>query len=202
MRRRILLFVVIVVAAAAASMPVLRMAGRVSFRDLAVESLKDEALPELLQRLRDFHRVVTRDGQKLLEVSAKEASFFRDTSVIEIIEPKVLFFDKGEQVGEISGGHGSMVVDDGNVASVEVSGGVKLAFVKFEISAEDVFYDREAKVVTAHGAAMLRSDEFKVSGTGMIVDLGAQTLRVPNGVRMDVFRTTTSPRKPAPKEIP
>jgi LPS export ABC transporter protein LptC len=159
---------------------------------VTVESLADSALPELLQRLRNFHRVVTRDGHKLLEVSAKEASFFRETSAVEIIEPKVVFFDKGERVGEISGGRGTMVVDEGNVSSVEVTGGVRLAFVQFEIRADGAFYDREADLVITHGQATLRSDEFEVSGTGMTVDLKGESLRISEGVNMRVFRSKSA----------
>jgi LPS export ABC transporter protein LptC len=193
-RRKALLFIVVVLLGAAVAVPLLRLAGRVSLHELAVESLEDAALPELLQRLRDFHRVVTRDGQKVLEISAKEASFFRDTSAVEIVAPKVLFFDKGEQVGEISGGKGNMMLNEGNVSSVEVTGGVRLAFVQFEITAEDVAYDREARIVTARGPATMRSDEFEVTGTGMTVDLGEQILRIPGGVRMQVYRTGAKPQ--------
>jgi LPS export ABC transporter protein LptC len=184
---RVALIAAVVVAASAV---VLRVAGRFSVEDIvSVETLSDEALPELLQRIRDFHRVVTRDGKKLLEVSAKEASFFRDTSAVEIVAPSVRFFDQGEQVGEISGGRGTLVLDDGAVTSVEVTGGVRLAFVQFEITAEGAFYDREADRVITHGKATLRSDEFEVSGTGMTVDLGAETLAISDGVAMRVFRT-------------
>ena len=196
------MFLVLALAAAVTAVLLMRASGRVSFRELAVDSLTEEALPELLQRLRDFHRVVTRNGQKLIEVSAKEASYFRDTSAVEIIEPKVLFFDKGEQVGEISGGRGSMVVEDGSITSVEVEGGAKIAFVRFEITADDVFYDREAKVVTTRGLATLRSDEFVVTGSGLTVDLDGQVLTIPRGVRMEVFRRAAKKRDTAAMGAP
>jgi len=200
MRRRILLSVLLVIAAAGISIPALELVGRMSIHDLAVESLRDEALPELLQRLRDFHRVVTRDGQKVLEISAKEASYFRDSSVVAIVAPKVEFFDKGERVGEISGGRGSMVVNNGNLLSVEVTGRVRLSFVQFEIDTENVFYNREAGMVVINGPATLKSDQFAVSGTGMTLDLGAQVLRIPEAVHMRVFRTAKPRGTPAPKE--
>ena len=199
MRRRILLIVLLAIAAVGISIPALRLVGRMSIRDIAVESLRDEALPELLQRLRDFHRVVTRDGQKVLEISAKEASYFRDSSAVEIVAPRVAFFDKGEQVGEISGGTGSMIVSDGDLLSVEVTGGVRLSFVQFEITTENVFYNREAGMVIIHGPATLKSDQFALSGAGMTLDLGGQVLKIPESVRMHVFRTAKA-RGAAPKE--
>jgi LPS export ABC transporter protein LptC len=185
-RLRLLLIATVVLVASAV---VVRVAGRISVDDLVeIETLSDEALPDLLQRIRDFHRVVTRNGEKLLEVSAKEASYFRDTSAVEIVEPRVVFFDRGEQVGEIAGGRGTLLLDDGDVATVEVVNGVHLQFVKFDIRADSAFYDRHAKVVVTHGSATLSSDEFEVSGTGMTVDLGAETLRITDGVDMKFFR--------------
>jgi len=80
------------------------------------------------------------------------------------------------------------VLDDGQVASVEVTEGVHLAFVNFEIRADSAFYDRVAKVVVTHGRASLKSDQFEVTGTGMTVDLGGETLKIADGVDMRFFR--------------
>ena len=72
-----------------------------------VPKLGEEALPELLQRIRDFHRVVTRKGEKILEISAQEASYFRDSSAVEIKAPSLVFFHQGERVGSIDGRSGA-----------------------------------------------------------------------------------------------
>ena len=196
---RLLLIAAVVLLVGAAAV---RLYNRMKAGDVVqVESLADSALPELLQRLRNFHRVVTRDGHKLLEVSAKEASFFRETSAVEIIEPKVVFFDKGARVGEISGGRGTLVIDEGSLSSVEMTGWVRLEFVQFEIRADGAFYDREADLVITHGKATLRSDEFEVHGTGMTVDLKGESLRITDGVNMRVFRSRNAAREPSePKE--
>ena len=196
MRRAHLRLLLIAVTVAVLALVVVRVRNRFSVSDIRVETLADEALPDLLQRLRDFHRVVTRNGQKVLEVSAKEASYFRDTSAVEIVEPSVVFFDRGAKVGEISGGRGTMVLDNGEVSSVEVTEGVHLAFVNFEIRADSAFYDRVAQVVVTHGRAVLRSDQFEVTGSGMTVDLGAETLRIVDGVDMKVFHSARASHAP------
>lgn len=203
MRRSHLRLLLIAITASAACLVLIRIADRLSVKDLVrVENLSDAALPDLLQRIRDFHRVVTRNGEKVLEVSAKEASYFRDTSLIEIIEPRVAFFERGQKVGEISGGRGSLALDDGEVSSVEVTDGVYLAFVNFEIRADSAFYDRVAKVVVTHGRATLKSDQFVVTGAGMTVDLGEETLRIADGVDMKFFRSAQSFNTvPASKEV-
>jgi LPS export ABC transporter protein LptC len=194
MRRPRLRLLLIAVTTLAVAVVLIRLVSRIRVDDLVrVETLADEALPELLQRIRDFHRVVTRNGQKVLEISAQEASYFRDTSAVEIVQPSVLFFDRGEKVGEISGGRGTLVLDEGEVSSVEVTEGVHLSFVNFQIEADSAFYDRVAKIVVTHGRAVLRSDQFEVSGTGMTVDLGAETLRIVDGVDMRVFRSARAP---------
>ena len=47
-------------------------------------------------------RLITREGLKVLEVSASEASYFKNDKAIQIIEPKVVFYEGGERVGEVS----------------------------------------------------------------------------------------------------
>ena len=91
MRRPRLRLLLIAVTALTAAVVLVRFAGRLRVDDLVrVETLADEALPELLQRIRDFHRVVTRNGEKVLEISASEASYFRDTSAVEIVTTRTI----------------------------------------------------------------------------------------------------------------
>jgi len=193
MRRQIPRVLLIAVGAIALAFGIMRLAADVSVENvLEVASLRDEALPDLLQRIRDFHRVVTRNGQKLLEVSADEASYFRDTAAIAIVRPTLTFFDDGEEVGEIVGARARLILDGSQVVSVALEGAVRLAFVGFEIQADEVFYDRAGKLITAFGPATLSSSEFEVHGTGLEVDLGAETLRVASKVVMIVHRGSRS----------
>lgn len=151
---------------------------------LDISRLQAEHLPELLQRIRDFHRIVTRDGEKLLEVSAKEASYFRDEKAIEILEPKLLFFDEGVQVGAISGGRGFLVMDGNEVESIELSGAVVFQLSQFTVRAEAIEYTREGDRVITRGTTQVTSPEIELKGRDLTFSLTAKTLAVDADVDM------------------
>jgi LPS export ABC transporter protein LptC len=151
---------------------------------LDISRLQPEHLPELLQRIRDFHRIVTRDGKKLLEVSAKEASYFRDEKAIEILEPKLLFFDDGEQVAAISGGRGYLLMDGNEVEWVDLSGNVEFQLATFVIRADKIAYARDGDEVVTEGATLVSSPQIELKGRNLTFSLSAKTLVVDGDVDM------------------
>jgi lipopolysaccharide export system protein LptC len=130
--------------------------------DLAV--LTADNLPELLQRIRNFHRVVTRDGQKLLEVSAEEAAYYKNQKAVIIQRPRVVFFDKG----------------------VELDGDVILQLEQFRIQASNLAYDHTSEEVRVRGKMELTSPEMELSGTDLVIDMVERRLTMQEDVRMVV----------------
>lgn len=178
---------VIFVAAIAAGIVLifLNTAPRVSLdKVLDISRLQPEHLPELLQRIRDFHRIVTRDGQKLLEVSAKEASYFRDEKAVEILEPELLFYHEGVRVGAISAGRGYLLMDGNEIESVMMSGTVEFQLSQFIVRAESIEYQRAADRIITRGATQVSSPELELKGRDLSFDLSAKTLSVDADVDM------------------
>lgn len=172
-----------------------RSSDRVSLENvLDVSRLTGTALPDLLQRIRQFHRVVTRDGKKLLEVSAKEAAYFRDDTAVQILEPRLVFFDEGVEVGSITGDRGRLVLDGNDVDKVELTGAVRLVLTQFEIRAETITYERRNNRIVAAGAALVQSDEVVLKGASMKFDLAAKSLTVDESVDMTLRRSRVSSR--------
>lgn len=161
---------------------------------LDLSRLTGKALPDLLQRIRGFHRVVTRDGKKLLEVSAKEAAYFRDDTAVQILEPRLVFFDEGEQVGSIAGDRGRLVLDGNDVDNVQLTGAVRLVLTQFEIRAENITYERKRDLIIATGAALVQSDEVVLKGASMTFDLAAKSLTVDRSVDMTLRPARVSRR--------
>ncbi|RMD84502.1 MAG: LPS export ABC transporter periplasmic protein LptC [Candidatus Dadabacteria bacterium] len=193
--RRILRALLIAVVVIGVPAVFIRGGSRVALDDLiSVARRRVTNLPELVQRIRDFHRVVTRNGQRLLEVSAKEARYFRDETAVEIIEPKIVFFDAGQPVAEIAGGQGRIVLDGNDVAAVSLRGAVRLRLADFELETAELAYDRKAERIEARGPSVIRSQELTLRGSGITVDLSAQTLRVARDVRMEL-RKSSAPEK-------
>ncbi len=130
-----------------------------------------ENLPELLQRIRNFDRVITREGRKIIEVSAKEASYFKNDRAVEVVEPKVVFYEKGEVAGQVSAERGRLYLDGTDVQAVEVLGTVLFELGRLRLTAENLSYDRTANHIMVRGTARIDAAELTVSGTDLSIDM-------------------------------
>ena len=148
--------------------------------------LASQVLPELLQRIRNFHRVITREGRKVLEVSASEASYFKNDKAIEILEPKVVFYEGGERAGEVSAAKGRLYLDGTEVLSVEVTGSVLFEIGRLRVMTENLTYDRSANRITAGGVARVEAAELSLTGTDMTVDVLRRSVVIQSGVKMSL----------------
>lgn len=146
--------------------------------------LATEALPELLQRIRNFHRVITREGRKVLEVSATEASYFKNDKAIRIVGPRVVFYEDGERAGEVSADSGTLTLDGTDVLSVTVDGNVLFEIGRLRVRTDNLVYDRATNRIRAPGAASVEAAELSLSGTDMTVDVLERSVVIGSGVKM------------------
>src|SRR5262249_14428149 len=65
-----------------------------------------EMLPNVAQRIQDFHRVRVRNGEKAWEVSAREANYYEADSIVVVSDPVVSLFGKDGQVVAVRGKEG------------------------------------------------------------------------------------------------
>ncbi len=191
MKRRVLRALLLAIVVIGVPAVYLRGGSRVSLDDLIeVARFRASALPELVQRIRDFHRVVTRNGEKLLELSAKEARYFRDETAVEIIEPRIVFFDEGRAVGEIAGTRGRVVLSGNDVTAVSMHGNVRFRLADFVVETGELTYDRPGQRIVARGPSVIRSPELTLRGAGITVDLRERTLVVEEDVDMALHKVS------------
>jgi LPS export ABC transporter protein LptC len=174
--------------------------------------LATRALPELLQRIRNFHRVITREGRKVLEISASEASYFKNDKAIEILDPKVIFYEAGERAGEVSAEKGRLYLDGTDVQSVEVSGRVLFEIGRLRVRTENLVYDRASNLIRAAGEAHVEAAELSLTGTGLTVNVLERSVVIGSGVKMTLHpraagasgqaREATVDRADAPPSAP
>ena len=188
---RIVLAAVLLVAIAGLGLSLSR---RGSVSELVERSfLASDALPELLQRIRNFHRVITREGKKVLEVSAQEASYFKNDKAVVIVAPKVVFYEGGERIGEVSAEKGRLILDGTDVQSVEVTGGVLFELGRLSIRTDNLTYDRATQRIRARGVARVDAAELDLSGTDLDVDVLNRTVVIGSGVTMTLHPRTEAP---------
>lgn len=179
---RWVLAVVLVLSLAALGVMVSRRTGGPDL--LEPSFLATQALPELLQRIRNFHRVITREGRKVLEVSAQEASYYKNDKAIEIVAPKVIFYEGGERVGEVSAAKGRLYLDGTEVLSVEVSGDVLFEIGRLSLRTQNLTYDRATNLIRARGEARVEAAELSLTGTDLAVDMLERSAVIGSGVKM------------------
>lgn len=146
--------------------------------------LAEDALPELLQRISNFHRIIHRDGEPVLEISAARADYFKDDRTVLIVEPRIVFYDKGVRAGEISGAEGRLVLDDGEIDRVDLEGTVVLELSDFQLFAENVVYEHGKERIMAKGLVEIRSPEMKLTGRDMSIDVLERTFVMNSDVSM------------------
>ena len=155
--------------------------------------LATHALPELLQRIRNFHRVITREGKKVLEVSASEASYFKNDKAVEVIAPKVVFYEGGERIGEVSAAKGRLYLDGTEVQSVEVTGEVLFELGRMRVRTDNLTYDRASGHIKARGLARVEAAELDLAGTDMTVDMVNRSVVIGTGVTMTLHPKAEAP---------
>ncbi len=153
--------------------------------DLALEAV--ELLPEVAQRIQNFHRVKVDGDRKVWEVSAREARYFEDEEMVAVFEPEVaVYLEEGRKVG-MSGGSGKVFLEDNELLRVEVEGDIDVQVDEYLLRTDSARYEADTDTVVAPGKVHLSSAQLEMDGEGVEVDLEEQTFRVSRRVRMRLW---------------
>ncbi len=166
---------------------------------ISLESVLDltsggiDRLPELLQRIRNFHRIVTRDGRRLLEVSAKEASFFKDDRAVVVKEPRIIFYDGGQKFAVVRSDEARIFFTSADVDEVRLQGGVEFELDRFQLTADYVVFSTLNATIDASGKVNLKSPELSLRGDRLRIDIATRRLIADHNVRLHVVQTAAAP---------
>ncbi len=153
---------------------------------LDIGRLAEDTLPELLQRISNFHRIVTRDGERVIEVSATRADYFKDDRTVLVVEPRIVFYDKGVRAGELSGAEGRLVLNDGEIEKVTLEGTIVVELANFQLFAENVVYEHGTERILADGLVEIRSPEMTLTGRDLVIDVLERTFVMNSEVSMRI----------------
>jgi LPS export ABC transporter protein LptC len=155
--------------------------------DLARQVL--DLLPNVAQRIRDFHRVKVDNGRKVWEVSATEAQYYEDEEMVVVKQPMVSFFLDDGRVIALRGNEGKVYLGGRDLQLVELIGDIHVQLGDYALRADHASYDRRSDVILAPGKVEISGDTFDVRGEQMEVGVGSQRLKLSGGVE-----TTLRPR--------
>lgn len=133
-------------------------------------------LPGVSQHIRDFRQVKIKDGRKVWEVAAAEASYFDDSDSIVVRAPVLAWYLKdGRRIG-LQGDEGRIELESGDVARVEVRGNIRVFLADYAVRAERALYERATNHITAPGVVQISGRAFDVRGRDMKVSIDEQQL--------------------------
>jgi LPS export ABC transporter protein LptC len=165
-----------------------RLGGRIDTDGVLDFSIRAEQLPQIVQRIRNFHRVVTRDGKKLLELSAAEASYFKDDTAVIVISPRIIFFENGEEFATLSSDQARLYIEGNEVNAAEMQGTVDVRLEQFRLTAEDMTFETTQRLLLSQGFVEIESPEIKLSGTGFTLYLAEKRLNLASDVKVRVSK--------------
>jgi len=138
-----------------------------------------DLLPQVAQRIQNFHRVKVKDGRTVWEITADDAQYYEDDNQIIVHEPRLTFFLKdGDRPCRVSGSEGRLSLDGREIDSVRLGGGVSVELDELVLRTDEATYDRERDLITSPGVVTVRSHAVEVRGQGMEISVGPQQLRL------------------------
>jgi LPS export ABC transporter protein LptC len=143
-----------------------------------------EILPGVSQHIQDFRRVKMKDGRKVWEVAAADARYFDETNTV-VVRGAVLswYLEDGRRIG-LEGDEGRIELEHGDVARVELAGGIQVFLADYQVRAESAVYDRASDQITAPGEVEISGEALHLRGRGMHVHVKNQTLSLEHNVSM------------------
>src|SRR5262245_19093179 len=112
-------------------------------RRAAIQQAAVELLPNVAQRIQNFHRVKVDNGRKVWEVSAREAQYLDTEGLVKVEEPLVSVYLRNGRTVSLRGQGGKVYLADRELRSVELSGDIAVDLGDFKFFTEVARYDAE-----------------------------------------------------------
>ena len=146
-------------------------------------------VPQVAQRIQDFHRIKTQDGRTVWEIAAREAQYFEEEQEVVVREPLMRFYLKDGRAVGLRGQTGRVVLDGRELKQIEMSGGVEVQFADYTVQTDRARYQHASDQIVAPFPVQIHGRDLELGGEQMEVDVTAQRLRL--------FRNVTMTLRPA-----
>jgi LPS export ABC transporter protein LptC len=164
--------------------------GAVARRRAAIERVALELIPNVAQRIQNFHRVKVDDGRKVWEVAAREAQYLDTEGLVRVEEPRVSVYLRDGRTVSLRGQGGRVFLAERELQSVELTGDITVDLGDFTFFTDSVRYDAAQDRITAPGPVRIKAEQFEITGSHMEIDVGDQHLRLTEHVEMTLWPRT------------
>ena len=165
-------------------------------RDFAARRRADRArsvadiLPNVAQRIQNFHRVKVDNGRKVWEVSAREAQYVENEEVVLVEAPVVEVFLQDGRTVALRGSSGKVFLAERELKSVELQGDIEMQLGGYAMQTDAARYEAERGVIVAPGRVRITGSGFELQGEHMEVDVAAQQLLLSERVQTTLWPRT------------
>lgn len=150
-------------------------------RELARQAA--DLLPDVAQRIQNFHRMKVDKGRKVWEVAAREARYHGDENTVVVTEPSVAFFLEDGRSIALTGREGRVRLDGHELDHVDLEGDIQMQFGDYSVRTDSARYDRKDDTIVAPGHVAVTGQEMDLQGDQLELDLSTQQLRLHENVR-------------------
>ncbi|MBI3300583.1 MAG: LPS export ABC transporter periplasmic protein LptC [Deltaproteobacteria bacterium] len=146
--------------------------------------------PEAAQRMQNFRRTKIRDGKKVWEIAARQASYSEDSNEILVEAPEVSLYLSDGEVIALRCQEGRVHLDSGEqeVTRMELIGNLEIRIGDFSVKTPAAVYESEHNTISSPGPVQITGRGFSVEGQGYTVDVTDKRLTLNADVRTTVTR--------------
>jgi len=160
---------------------------RLNEQDLA--QLAKDVVPEVAQRMQNFRRAKIRDGKKVWEIAARQASYLQEKNEIVVEEPEISLYIKDGDVIALRWYEGRVHLDeDEEVIRIELSGNLEMRVNDFVITTSQAVYESERNTIVSESPVRIVGQGVEVEGRGYTVDVSAKRLTLKAEVQTTVIK--------------
>jgi len=118
----------------------------------------------------------TREGVKEWELEAASAQYFKEDGTVVFEKVRAAFFGKNEQTYSLEGEKGRL---NTQTKAIEAFGGVKLETSDgYSLETQSLRYQADHRELSTEDAVEMRGPQGKITGTGLIVHLDQQRMKI------------------------
>ncbi|MGE0679404.1 MAG: LPS export ABC transporter periplasmic protein LptC [Candidatus Binatia bacterium] len=154
-----------------------------------IAHLVTDVAPEAAQRMQDFRRAKIRDGKKVWEIAARQASYSQEKNEIIVEGPEVTLYAKNGDVIALRCQEGRVHLnDDEEVIRMELSGDLEMRVGDFVITTPNAVYENERNAIFSDGPVRIVGQGVEVEGQGYTVDVAEKRLTLNAEVSTTITR--------------
>lgn len=159
-------------------------------RELAKQAA--DLLPDVAQRIQNFHRMKVDKGRKVWEVAAREARYHAEENTVVVSGPSVAFFLEDGRAIALTGREGRVRLDGHELEHVDLDGEILIQFGDYSVRTDSARYDRANDTIVAPGHVSVTGEQLNLEGDLLELNLETQRMHLRDKVRV-VVRPTTTP---------